>query len=794
MRRALDGVSRRPFLPLAAGLAVGIALSDRSQPSALAQGLLLGASAILLLVTILLGRRVAIAGIFLAAAAAGLWRHERAERFPADDVASLEFGGDPAELTGRVVEPLRLYRDARPLDELEERHGDLVRGTFVLESGAIRAGDRALRGRVLVQFYEHEASFPIGSLVRVTGKLRTPRGQTNPGGYDRRKALRRRDIGAVLSVSRGDALEVVGPPAPGWSTAVESVRASIRDRLHRCARPDVAAFLSALILGYREDLPDALVTSLQRSGTAHFIAISGQNLMILVGVLFGALYLAGLRGPRLNIALMALLFAYSALTGWPVSVVRAFLMTFAVLLATALWRRSDTASSLAAAATAILLFDPVQLFDPGFQLSFLAVIGIIAISPVFHDWLALPGAGTKLSWAGNLVRGALAVSMSAWLATAPVVLANFNLVTPIILVANLLLFPLMFVEMALGLIMIPLAFVAPPAATLVGHAAAAALDLTALISGGLTRLPGSWLYLPALAAGPTAAYYALLAIWTAASRRTPAPWKPWACAIFPCLLVLPVLAARPPAAQETTMLDVGPGSAQVVRFPDGRVIIFDCGSNSCRDAGASVMAPFLWTCGLVKIDALFLSHSDLDHVNGARSLVERFKVGAVVVSRYFDREPAGAALLDWLRARGTRIVLAGRDGADPVDLGPGLTILGPPSWEKYGRIPRSNECSLVLRAGDVLFTGDIEEVGVEELLTLGDAVRTRVFVAPHHGKLHLRHADLLHLVSPEIALVSAPERYSSPVVVDLLRAHAAVFTTGRDGAVTIRSPRADPPK
>ena len=782
---------RRPFLPLAAGLVAGIAASDRSQPSALAQGLLLGASALLLLVTILLGRRFAIAGIFLAGAAAGLARHELSERFASDDVASHFFDGDAAELTGRVVEPLRIYRDERPLDELEERHGDLVRGTFVLESGEIRAADALLRGRVLVQFYQHEASFSPGSAIRVTGRLRTPRGQTNPGGYDRRKALRRRGIGAVFSVSQGDVIEVVAPPERGWRTAVESVRSSIRDRLRASARPDVAAFLSALILGYREDLPEALVTSLQRSGTAHFIAISGQNLMILVGVLFGALYLVGLRGAKLNLALMALLFAYSALTGWPVSVVRAFLMTFAVLLATALWRRSDTVNSLAAAASGIMAVDPVQVFDPGFQLSFLAVIGIIGVSPVFHDWLSLPGAGTKLSWAGNLVRGALAVSMAAWLATAPIVLANFNLVTPIILVANLLLFPLMFVQMILGLIMIPLAFVAPPLAVLVGHAAAVALDLTALISGGLTRLPGSWLYVPALAAGPTAAYFGLLALWTAWSRRSPAPWKPWACAIFPCLLVLPVLAARPPATQETTMLDVGRGSAQVVRFPDGRVVVFDCGSISCRDAGASVVAPFLWTCGLVKIDAIVLSHPDTDHANGTRSLLQRFKVGSVVVSRYFDRTPDGAELLAWIRARAIRIVVVGRDGADPVDFAPDLTIFGPPTWEKVGRIPKPNECSIVLRAGDVLFTGDIEEAGVEELVTLGSAIRSRVFVAPHHGKHHERHAALLHLVEPEIALVSAPEGYSSAVVLDVLRAHARLYSTGRDGAVTIRSPRPD---
>jgi beta-lactamase superfamily II metal-dependent hydrolase len=93
-----------------------------------------------------------------------------------------------------------------------------------------------------------------------------------------------------------------------------------------------------------------------------------------------------------------------------------------------------------------------------------------------------------------------------------------------------------------------------------------------------------------------------------------------------------------------------------------------------------------------------------------------------------------------------------------------------------------NETSIVLRAANVLFPGDIEERGVEELLTLPD-VRARVLLLPHHGKFHRQHRELVQRVAPELILVSAPEGYSSPKVLEALP--FAPRVTGREGALEI---------
>lgn len=787
MRQASGYLARRPFIPLAAGLTAGIAVSDALNLPPAWRWILLAA---VVLVLPLLRRPLPTMGIpialLLLGFAAGLWRHERAEEFPAGDAASHTFYGEKGSLVGRVSGPVRIYRrETAALDEARPGAADRADGSFVADIDSLEVGDRRVSGRLQVQFYDHDVDLRPGSTIRATGKLRTPKGATNPGGYDRREALLRQRIGATFVIAKGDTLEAAPPPPGSWAAVTGALADGLRDALRRHSPPRAAAFLSAILLGQREELPEELVLGLQRSGTAHFLAISGQNLVILLGVLWTGLFLAGLRGSRLNLALIGLLFLYASVTGWPVSVTRAFLMSTAVLAAAVLWRRSDTVNALGAAACAIAIADPAQVFEAGFQLSFLAVLGIIAVAPVFHDFLSPPGdpGGGRLA---ALVRASLGVSLAAWLATAPVVLHDFNLVTPVILVANLVLIPLMFLEMVLALGVVFFAFVAPPVADALGWTAAVALDATTGISTLLTRLPGSWLYLPAMPGWLMALYYAGLAAWTAWVRLRPGPHLPWLCGVLPLLMALPALAAGAPERQETAVLDVGRGSSQVVRTADGRVIVIDCGSLSFRDAGAAVTAPFLWSRGLTRIDLLVLSHADADHVNGVRSLAERFRIGAVAVSPYFARSEAGSTLLRWIEAQGIPVRRIQRSGPGPVEWAQGIEVLGPPAWP--GLLPPENESSVVLRIGGVLFPGDIEEAGASHLMKLGPALRSRVLVAPHHGKFHKEHEAFAAAVAPELVLVSAPEGYSSAPVIAGLESRARVRTTGREGALIVVGP------
>jgi competence protein ComEC len=611
-------------------------------------------------------------------------------------------------------------------------------------------------GRVLVRHFGRGLGLIGGERVRVRGRMSRPKHATNPGQFDYGDHLERQGIDAVLVLESWDLIE--GPPA--WSRA----RAWVRSLFDRGMRPDVAALQAAIVLGRREDVPEDLVANLQRSGTAHLLAISGQNLVIVLTSLWTLLVLAGVGGRTQSLLLLALLGLYVLLTGVQVSVARSFLMISAFLGADLCWRRRDPAAALGAAAIALCAWDPGQVADTGFQLSFAAVMGLAWIAPVFQE---LGGRGGR-AW--TRLRTALAVSIAAWLATAPVVLATFNLLTPGIVLSNLFLVPLLTLEFMVGLLHLALAPLG--LGILSGSVSGVLFDLVRAVSSLLTSVPFSYVYAPPPTPALIALYYAGLAGWTLACRTTrPRAWKAALAAILVVPLGLTPLRHRAPGAPELAVLDVGRGSCAYLEWPDGRNLMVDCGSLDYRDPGASVAAKFLWHRGVTRLDTLVLSHPDEDHVNGAASVIELFRVRRLLVTRAFRGRtwPPGVEVREVERA------------SEPLRIGD-LEILGPPVWEKFGDATPVNETSIVLRAAGVLFPGDVEDRGVEELLGLPD-LRARVLILPHHGKHFRRHEEFVRRVDPDVIVVSAPRGYSSPRVLDALPFPARL--TGEEGWIRV---------
>jgi len=714
----------RPLAPLAAGFVAGIALAHLD--GAWIPLTALGALSALLSIRWRHPALLAVLGLGL-----GALRQQGADRIPRPL--------PQVPLEGTVEGPPRVYRSlAGPQSEPEQD------GSFVVDG-------------VQVRYFRQQVPLIGGERVRVWGKIARPKPATNPGQFDYAAYLKRQGVDAVLTLQHYEVL--AGPSAPFRA------RAWVRSLFDRGMRPEVGAFLASITIGGREPIPDDLRASLQQSGTAHLIAISGQNLVIVMMSLWVVLTLLGLRGRVLTLLLLVLLGLYTLLTGLEVSVVRSYLMMAAFFGADLAWRKRDSLSALGLAALVLCAVDPAQVLDVGFQLSFAAVLGLAFIAPLFH---AFTGAGGPV-W--NWLRTGMGVSLAAWLATAPIVLADFNLLTPGIVLNNLLIVPLMSAEFLLGVA--HLAFAPLGLGALTGTAAELLFDLTRAVSAFVTSIPLSHLYAPAAPPLLIAAYYAALAAWTVWVRRTRERWWKLAAVV---LLVVPLGLTAPLRrpkldAPFLAMLDVGRGSCAYLEWPDGRNLMVDCGSLNARDPGASIAAPYLWSRGVTRLDTLVLTHPDADHVNGADSLIRLMRVRQLIVTRAFEGRiwPPGVDVVTVERLN------------EPVRRGD-LEILGPPVWEKFGRAVPPNETSIVLRAAGVLFPGDIEERGVEELLALPD-VRARWLLMPHHGKWFRQHQEFVRRVSPETILVSAPEGYSSAKVLDALP--LAPRITGREGAIEI---------
>ncbi|MBI2901547.1 MAG: ComEC/Rec2 family competence protein [Planctomycetes bacterium] len=665
----------------------------------------------------------------------------------------------PTVLRGRVVGPSHLTPAGRSaLADTGARHDAPARCVFTVESREC--------GRIRVQTSEPLEPLLGGEEVALSGRLRNPRPPSNPGQFDRRAWLRRQGIAGTMYAHEIEVLS--GPRGP--LSLLSRVRRFLRGRLDAASRPEAAALAAAMLFGDREGLDERLTLDLQRTGTTHVLAVSGFNVALVVLAVWALLVLAGVRGRLRVVLLLAATWIYALTAGLEASVLRAAIMASVWLGAEIFRRRSDPPVSLAAAALVILAFDPHQVRDVGFQLSFLAVIGILALVPLLSRSF-----GPQRPWI-HRVYGAALVSLAAWLATAPVVQTEFHLLTPCVLVTNLLFSPLVLAITALGAVSIAV----PPAGLLTG----VVYDVLAWLARAITSVPGSYFFVPGLPPALAALYYGGGTAWAAWTRAAPAGWKILLVPVLVAPLAAPGLLHRRPEDLRLAALDVGRGACLYVEFADGRNFLFDAGSLDFRDAGASVAAPYLWSRGVFRVDTLFLSHPDADHANGALSLVERFRVRRIVVGRPFAREPAGAELLRRARERGVEVVEVERVGA-PVRIAPDIELFGPPVWEKYGRAVPSNESSLVLRVGGrILLTGDIEETGVEALLENPD-VAAAVLVVPHHGKSDRRNAELLGRVRPDLAVIPGAEHTASPRTLRELRERCATYAVGTTGALEI---------
>jgi competence protein ComEC len=239
-----------------------------------------------------------------------------------------------------------------------------------------------------------------------------------------------------------------------------------------------------------------------------------------------------------------------------------------------------------------------------------------------------------------------------------------------------------------------------------------------------------------------------------------------------------------------TVLDVGQGSSTLLRFPDGRTLLYDAGTKGGFDVGGWVIAPHLWEKGLRRIDLLALSHADADHINAVDSLLDRFEIGAAVVPAGFSKRIEGARLVERMRAAGIPTRFLYRGSAPPLGFDDVLEVLHPPLPGPGIPLLSTNNASLVLAVSvagrRVLLPGDLELPGLS-MLTADEKGRDfDVVLAPHHGSNEPEGNAPLARAAPAVVAMSCGWSFGVEGTAALYRAHgASVYRTCEDGAVSV---------
>jgi competence protein ComEC len=628
--------------------------------------------------------------------------------------------------------------------------------------------------------------------------------------FDYGAFLRSRGIGREVEIEE---LRPLGRRG-GLTGLVDSIRRNAERGISANLSSDHAALARGMVLGEDGDVSDVTRDDFQRSGLAHMLAASGQNVALLCALALPLLILIGASIAVRVAVLLPLVGLYVALAGSGASVTRAGLMAAAALIALGAGRRASAVYALQLAAVVTLAINPRATGDAGWQLSFAAVLGMLALTPLVQP---------RLERLPRPLAGALAATLAATLATAPLMAHLFGAVSLAALPANLLAFPAVAPVMWLGMTAATLQQIAslvPPFAGithaiegLTGPVSELALRWLAGVAGYLAD--PSWAQSSVHLGWPTTAVaYVLIAAVVAvfANRRRSSraqtvsaaiherlgPLLDWLRALSPAsrrAFAAPVLAlmlgvaaygaAAPAAPKHLTVdfLDVGQGDATLIRDTTGAAVLFDGGVPEAR------VDRTLRRLGVRRLSVVVATHQSRDHHGGLLQVVRRFPVGLFLDGGDGTTDPTFLQLEREVDRR--RIARRPTRAGEHLRVGQmTIHILSPPARPPgpAPADPNPRATVAIVSSGDfdLLLSADAESPTLLSLpLHAVDAMKQ-----PHHGSADPGLPQVLARLRPKVVAIETGRgnRYGHPrpPTLDALRGRVPrVYRTDRDGMIEL---------
>ena len=670
-------------------------------------------------------------------------------------------------------------------------------------------GWAAAGGTIRVHVDEPTLNLRTGDRIQVYCWLHRFNGPTNPGQFDVAAYLRRRNVYLGASVPSRDAIEL-------WGSARRDVPGRLREWLSDAASqallgqapPDTpaAGLLQALLLGDRRDIDRDTYEAFRRTGLLHFISLSGMHLGIFVGIVWWLGKMAGLTKRARAVVCIVATAVFLLVVPPRAPTVRAAVIVWVYCLALILRRRTNPLNSLCLAAIILLLIRPTQLFEAGWQLSFAAVAGILALTGRVeesihdrtHGWFRRRDHQARpflrlVKGAGGAAIRLFSAGLAAWVGGTGILLYHFYTIAPLTSLWTVLVFPLVAAILTMGFFQIILFFLLPTLGSILGILVSFGADLLIWTVKIIARLDINCILIGHVAVGVVVAYYGLVLLASFARTRHVA-LKKWLCLTWVLILIgyLGVVKWQRTHRDHLclTALDVGHGQAILARLPGTKNILFDAGSLYTPDVGVRIVVPFLDYVGIGRIDSVLISHNDIDHINGIPEVVSARRVDHIYANdAFFARsqgEQTAERLIECLRKRSREIE---RMPQTVQAAGATISTLWPVDEPLYPGDLSDNDRSLVslieFRATSVLLCSDIEQFAQQQIMALHPELHATIVVSPHHGSPTTLDERFMESLEPEV-LICSGSRSDYQRRRDRSEAVAPKeFHTGQNGAISV---------
>ncbi|OGO86827.1 MAG: DNA internalization-related competence protein ComEC/Rec2 [Clostridiales bacterium GWE2_32_10] len=672
------------------------------------------------------------------------------------------------------------------IKEVDKEYDEYTRVTLKLNN--VRLGTKKYKLADDIQAYiKYDGMINVGDNIEIRGKFHRINEAKNIGQFDEKSYMETRKIyykfyGDVISY-KINSLNV--------DKFLNNVKQKTMDTTKKILPPKEAGFVNSMMLGDKNSIDGDLKKLYSDIGLSHIIAISGTHILVLCFILYQTL--AFFRVNRKTNAILSMIFLifYAMLTGGAASAVRAVIMGCVVLFADIIGRDKDNYSNLSFAALVLIIYNPCVVNDIGFLLSFAAVLGILTTVPLLDKLYACP----------KIIKEALSSSVAALLWTTPIVAYYFYEIPTYSLIANILVVPLASLLLIISIIGIIVGFVWVGLAKIIMLAVYYILAYNEKVATCLVNLDHSKIITGKPSIILIMIYYVflILTVWyfnqTSEARGK---YKKYAVdAIFVMAIATMVILILPKSFN-IYVLDVGQGDSIFINTPQNKHVLIDGGGNlnipdEQSNTGKNIVYKYMECEGIQKIDTVFVTHPDFDHIKGVIEIMDLAKVDRLILTIGKANETELQKELI-KKANEKHVPIYYFKQGDKLTIDDMLITCIYPSTDVDTYATCNNDYSLVLKIdykdGSMLFTGDIDTKAENIILEDYKDMDVDLLKIAHHGSKYATSDEFIETVKPEYAVVSVGKNnYGHPDkgVLDRLAKHTVeTYITKEHGAIDIR--------
>ncbi|RDW19252.1 DNA internalization-related competence protein ComEC/Rec2 [Oceanobacillus arenosus] len=619
-----------------------------------------------------------------------------------------------------------------------------------------------------------------GASCMIEGKLELPNASRNPGQFDYQAYLLSKGITHQVIVNSLDAIDCQG------SSIIHrfyQLRSDLISFVESRVSVDTSSWLTSLVLGDDSQLPEDTVALFQSWGLSHIIAISGSNIALLLALLYFLLIKLNLvTKEKAQFIVLLFLPVYGILAGGEPSVWRACVMVMLFILINEFKLKFSITDVLSITFIILILVDKYIIYHVGFQLSFIVTFGLLLSRDLLAD-------------TNHLLMQTLQMSFVSQMIIIPLQFSYFSMLQPLSIVLNVIIVPYFSIfAIPLMYILLPLSFLPKSFLHIIDSVFVYIHSNVVNFVWWIDGIADYPFIIGAVSILFTIIYFVLF--FTFMDRLARQKLRQSFLLSIMLSILICLVAIRPYLSPigTVTMLDIGQGDAFVIELPYRKgVIMIDAGARfnfddmqATNTVWKQIIKPYLYSRGINKIDAIFLTHEDIDHAGSVPYMVEDFKIERIIVSDFYQLTGEEMQLFEKQNIRIERVTRN-----DSVVLqGQPFHVIAPNYNHQSG-----NENSLVLYTilggKGWLFTGDTGKQQEKEIIETYPDLTVDVLKVAHHGSNTSSDTEFLQKVNPNTALISVGENntYGHPTqeVLDSLAAVGSlVLRTDTDGAVQYR--------